>query len=247
MKISIITICFNAGETIAQTIESVLSQTYKDIEYILVDGGSKDNTLEIIERYRTRIHKIVSEKDEGLYDALNKGLTLCSGEVVGFLHADDVYANEKVIEKYVQAFEKKEIDAVYADLKYVAQGDQEKIVRKWVSGEYKEGAFLKGWMPPHPTFFVRKKIFEQFGNFNASFRSSGDYELMLRFIHKHKIRLFYLNEFTVKMRVGGKSNVSLKNRLIANKEDKKAWVINGLKPKPYTRYLKPFRKILQFR
>ncbi|MBK9284239.1 MAG: glycosyltransferase [Sphingobacteriaceae bacterium] len=247
MKISIITICFNAAETIEKTILSVINQNYKQLEYIIIDGGSTDSTMDIVNKHKSKIQKIISEKDKGLYDALNKGLNLASGDVIAFLHADDVYANNEVLEKYANVFSVTHADAVYADLVYISQEKPDKIVRKWISGKYKPGAFMNGWMPPHPTLFIRKRVFEKYGNFNSSFTSSGDYELMLRFIHKFKINLAYLNELTVSMRVGGKSNKSLKNRLIANKEDRLAWRINDLKPRPYTRYLKPFRKLLQFR
>ena len=149
-------------------------------------------------------------------------------------------------EKINSLFEKTNCDGVYADLFYVDKENTNKITRKWKSGEYSEGMFVNGWMPPHPTFFVKKECYTQFGEFNLQFTSSADYELMLRFIHKNKIKLSYLPEFIIKMRVGGKSNITTKNRVIANLEDRKAWEVNELKPRFYTLYLKPFRKILQF-
>lgn len=245
MKVSIITITYNSEATLKDTIESVVNQSYGDIEYIIVDGKSTDNTLSIIESYKDKISKVISEKDKGLYDALNKGIALATGDLIGIIHSDDFYTNNFVIEKIIKSIEENNSDAVYADLYYVDKVDTNKIFRKWKSGSYKHGMFLNGWMPPHPTFFAKRSVYEKFGSFNLSFVSAADYELMLRFIHKHKINLSYLPEFIVKMRVGGKSNVTLNNRLRANKEDRKAWIVNGLIPKFYTLYLKPLRKIIQ--
>lgn len=245
MKVSIITITYNSEATLKDTIESVVNQSYNDIEYIIVDGKSTDNSLSIIESYKDKISKVISEKDKGLYDALNKGIALATGDLIGIIHSDDFYTNNFVIEKIVKSIEENNSDAVYADLYYVDKVYTNKIFRKWKSGNYTYGQFINGWMPPHPTFFAKRSCYEKFGSFNLSFVSAADYELMLRFIHKHKIKLAYLPEFIIKMRVGGKSNVSLKNRIRANNEDRKAWIINGLKPKFYTLYAKPLRKIIQ--
>lgn len=246
MKISVITICYNAVSTIETTICSVLEQSYSDIEYIVIDGDSTDGTKQLIDKYKDKISLIISEKDNGLYDAMNKGIRLAKGEVIAFLHADDFYSDKLVIEKYIQTFQNGNYDAVYSDLFYVDEKNTEVVKRKWVSGVYKEGAFLNGWMPPHPTLFVKSGIYEKFGGFNLEFKTSADYELMLRFIHKHKIKLGYLKHFTVKMRMGGQSNASINNRVKANLEDRRAWEVNGLKPKFFTLFLKPFRKIGQF-
>lgn len=245
MKVSIITITYNSESTLIETIDSVLNQTYKDIEYIIVDGASTDDTVSIVHSYKDRISKFISEKDNGLYHALNKGISLATGDVIGILHSDDFYTNHHIIENVVNTFKSTHADAVYADLFYVDKHDTNKIHRKWKSGNYKHGMFLQGWMPPHPTFFVKRSIYEKYGSFNLDLVSAADYELMLRFIHKHKIKMAYLPEFAIKMRVGGKSNVSLKNRIRANNEDRKAWKINGLKPHFYTLYAKPLRKIIQ--
>lgn len=246
MKVSIITITFNSEPTLEQTILSVINQSHKDIEYIIVDGKSTDGTLLIVNKYKNRISKILSEKDEGLYDALNKGISLATGDIIGILHSDDFYVDSLVIEKYVALFQKSSCDAAYSDLFYVDKTDTDKIVRKWKSGNYSENSFINGWMPPHPTFFVKKKLYDKLGTFNTSFKTSADYELMLRFIHKSKIKTSYLPEYTVKMRVGGVSNVSFKNRVFANTEDRNAWKVNGLNPRFYTLYLKPLRKLVQF-
>lgn len=246
MKVSIITVTFNSSATLEQTIRSVINQTYKNIEYIIVDGKSTDDTLKITEKYKNYISKIISQKDKGLYDAINMGIELATGDVIGILHSDDFYLGTEVIQKYVNVFEKEKCDAVYADLYYVDKENTDKIVRKWKSGIYHKNSFINGWMPPHPSFFVKKEIYSKYGKFNLDFKTAADYELMLRFILRDKISIGYLPEFTVKMRVGGKSNVSVKNRVNANLEDRMAWSINGLKPKFYTLYLKPLRKILQF-
>lgn len=246
MKISIITVTFNSEETIEETILSVINQNYNNIEYIIVDGLSVDNTLQIVNKYANKISKIISEKDKGLYDALNKGIDLATGDIIGFIHSDDFYTNNNVLSMYANAFLSNNCDAVYSNLFYVDKNNTNKIIRKWNSGNYNSASFLYGWMPPHPTFFVRKEIYNQLGKFNLNFKSAADYELMLRFIYKNKIKLAYLPEYTVKMRVGGKSNESLKNRFLANKEDKKAWEINQVKPYFFTLLLKPLRKIIQF-
>lgn len=243
-KISIVTIAYNSENTIEDTIKSVVSQDYPNLEYIIIDGASKDNTMEIVNRYKEKISIIVSEPDKGIYDAMNKGVSLATGDIVGILNSDDFYANNHVISSIAKAIGNN--DAIYADLVYVSQENTNKIIRKWVSGSYKEGAFKKGWMPPHPTFFLRKKIYEQYGTYNLQLKSAADYELMLRMIHKHKIKVTYLSEIITKMRVGGQSNASLKNRIAANKEDRLAWKINGLTPGPLTLTMKPLRKISQF-
>lgn len=246
MKISIITITYNSAATIEQTIQSVIGQTYKNIEYIIVDGLSKDNTLEIISRYKDKVSKVISEKDDGLYDALNKGIANATGDVIGILHSDDFYTTNNVLQQVADTFTRKKCDAVYANLYYVDKDNTDKIKRKWHSGNYTEGAFLNGWMPPHPTFFVKREIYNTHGNYYTGFKSAADYEMMLRLIHKHKIKVAYLDEYIVKMRMGGVSNVNIKNRVNANLEDRKAWEMNGLKPRFYTLTFKPLRKIFQF-
>lgn len=245
-KISIITVTYNSAKTLEQTIHSVLLQDHPDIEYIIVDGASTDGTLEIIRKYRHKIDHFISEKDDGLYYAINKGIALATGDIIGILHADDFYIDDHVLSKVNTVFSKTGADAVYADLYYVDSNNTDKIIRKWKSGSYTDGKFLWGWMPPHPAFFVKKEVYQKYGMFNTSLRSAADYELMLRFIHKNKIKLAYLPEFIVKMRTGGQSNASMKNRAKANMEDRKAWELNGLKPYFFTLTLKPLRKVLQF-
>ncbi len=247
MKVSIITITYNSAATVEDTIRSVVMQDYPDIEYLIIDGKSKDNTLAIADKYKDGISKIVSEKDKGLYDALNKGIRHASGDIIGMLHSDDIYAHAQVIRHVVETFRSNpDAQGVYADLVFVNRNDTNKVMRTWESGTYREGDFLKGWMPPHPTFFVRKECYENFGTFNTDLKLSADYELMLRLIHKNNIRLAYLNEVIVKMRMGGVSNVSFFVKLKANLEDKMAWRMNGVKPKMTTLLMKPLRKIGQY-
>lgn len=246
MKISIITISYNSAATIEDTILSVLSQDYDNIEYIIVDGGSKDNTMEIVNRHKNRIAVVVSEKDSGIYDAMNKGVLLATGDVIGILNSDDFYADAHVISDVASRFLTTSCDGLYADLEYVNRELSDKVVRSWKAGEYRSGKFLSGWMPPHPTFFVKRKFYSQHGLYRTVLKSAADYELMLRFIHKHGITLAYLDRVITKMRVGGQSNVSIKNRIHANLEDRLAWKMNGLRPKFFTLTRKPLSKIFQF-
>lgn len=246
MKISVITVCYNSAETIEDTIKSVISQDYPNLEYLIIDGGSTDNTKAIINKYSSKVSVFISEKDKGMYDAINKGIDLATGDIIAILNSDDLYADETVLAKVSTAFKESEADAVYGDLYYVDRNDTDKVFRYWKSGKYKEGLFFKGWMPPHPAFFVKKEIYRKYGVFNLSLKSAADYELMLRFIQKHEISVSYLPHVLVKMRTGGKSNVTLKNRIKANKEDRLAWKINDLKPKWYTLWLKPISKVMQF-
>jgi glycosyltransferase len=246
MKVSVITVTYNSAETVEDTIKSVINQDYKDIEYIIIDGLSKDNTLEIINKYNHKIAKVISEKDHGIYDAISKGIKNATGDIVVALNSDDMYASNDIITKVVALFNASHADAVYGDLNYVDRIDTKKVIRKWKSGAYKKGHFLKGWMPPHPTLFVRNYCYQKYGSFNLSLRSSADYELMLRLIHKHQIKVAYLPLLIVNMRVGGQSNVSFKNRFKANREDRKAWEINGLKPGLLTLIRKPLSKIKQY-
>jgi glycosyltransferase involved in cell wall biosynthesis len=246
VKVSIITICYNSQETLEDTIKSVLAQDYNDIEYIIIDGASKDNTPKIIEKYKNCISHVTSEPDKGIYDAMNKGVEKANGDLVGILNSDDFYANNSVISNIVAAINKNNSDSIYADLVYVDRMNPKKTIRTWRSGEYKHNLFLKGWMPPHPTFFVKKWVYEKYGKYNTSLKSAADYEFMLRVLHKHGISTSYFPETITKMRTGGESNASLNNRLRANSEDRKAWKLNGLKPNLFTLIRKPLSKIKQF-
>lgn len=246
MKVSIITACYNSGETIEDTIKSVINQTYSNIEYIIIDGESKDNTLEIVNGYKDRVSKISIGKDDGIYFALNKGLSLATGDIIGFLHSDDFYFNDRVIENVVACFKKNKTESIYGDLVYVDSFDTNKMIRYWKSGKYRRGSFKFGWMPPHPSFFVKREIYEKYGMFNTTLKSAADYEFMLRILHCKNITVSYLKEVLVKMRVGGKSNATIGNRIKANLEDRKAWALNDVNPFWFTLYLKPLRKLKQY-
>lgn len=246
MKVSIITACFNSVETIETAIRSVMSQQYGEIEYIVVDGGSDDGTLDVIGKYREHIQTLVSGRDGGIYDALNKGLGLATGEIVAFLHSDDCYADSRAIRCVVDAFMHKKTDCVYGDLQYVKRDDISVVVRKWTAGEYRHGMFLQGWMPPHPTFFSRLSCYREYGGYDTSFRCSGDYELMLRFLHLRRLSVTYVPTVLVNMRSGGMSNATLTSRIRANREDRRAWAVNGLRPGVLTFICKPLSKLPQF-
>lgn len=243
MKISVITVVFNNAETLLQTIQSVAGQVGANVEHIIVDGGSTDGSLEIIKQHESSVAKWISEPDKGIYDAMNKGIAMATGDVIGFLNADDVYASNTVLQEVTLNIA--DADVLYGDLQY-RNADLSKIVRHWRSGQYNEGDFLWGWMPPHPTFYARRSCFEKWGRFSLELRSAADYELMLRFLHKHKASVNYLPKVMVYMRTGGVSNRSLENRMNANQEDRKAWAINQLKPFFFTFLLKPLRKLPQF-
>jgi len=244
MKVSIITIAYNSAETIEDTIKSIVTQNYSNLEYIIIDGGSTDKTLSIVDKFKDSITTIVSEPDKGIYDAMNKGVQNAIGDIVWILNSDDIYADNKVVSRIVEAIGNK--DSIYADLVYVDRDNTDKVTRYWKSGKYRKGIFKSGWMPPHPTFFIKKSCYNQYGTYNLQLKSAADYELMLRMLHKHNISVAYLPEVITKMRVGGQSNATLVNRIKANKEDKLAWSINDLKPGPLTLIMKPVRKISQF-
>jgi len=245
LKVSIITATYNSANTIMDTLHSLQNQSYRHLEHIIIDGLSTDNTIELINstHFKGEIH---SGKDKGIYDAMNKGIALAKGDIVGILNSDDFYAEETIIEQVVSLFNETGCDAVYGDLVYVDGTDTNKVTRLWVSGDYKRESFLQGWMPPHPTFFVKRSLYEKYGLFNISLWGAADYELMLRFLYKHHAKAAYLNKVLVKMRTGGQSNQSIVNRLRANMEDRKAWKLNDIKPNWYTLFLKPLRKLNQF-
>ena len=238
MKISIITVVWNNIKTINDTIDSVLSQTYKNIEYIVIDGGSTDGTLSVLESRRDQLSALVSEPDEGIYDAMNKGIKLAKGDVIGFLNSDDFYLNDKVISKVASEFERDIfLDASYANLIYVDQTNTSKIIRYFKTGEFKQGLFLKGWCPAHPTFFVRRSVYERNGNFDLNYHFASDVELMMRFLEIHKIKSLYIPEVMVKMRMGGVSNRNLKNIWLANKEIINSFHKNGLQVNSITFFI----------
>lgn len=230
MKISLVTVTFNSYRTLRDTIQSVLSQTYPDIEYIIVDGCSQDKTIDIIKEYEPLFDgrlKWISEKDQGLYDAMNKGFQMATGDMVGIINSDDLLAEATAIEKVIDCFEgHKDIDCVYADLYYVSQYDTSKIVRHWITG--KQRSFSKGWHPAHPTFYVKREIYSKYGLFDLDFKFAADFELMLRLVEKEHIRLFYLPEPLVRMRLGGTTSKNLTNIRKGNIECLNAFRKNGI-------------------
>jgi len=233
MKISIITVVLNNVNTIVDTINSVLCQKYKNIEYIIIDGGSTDGTLSLLKSRRHQLSALVSEPDRGIYDAMNKGLKLANGDVIGFLNADDFYCNSEVISKVAREFEiDRFLEANYADLIYVDQINTSKTIRYFKSRDFKQGLFLKGWCPPHPTFFVRKSVYERYGNFNLKYNLASDVDIMMRFLEKYKIKSLYKPETWVKMRMGGVSNKNLKNIWLQNLEILNSINNNGLNINP---------------
>jgi glycosyltransferase len=245
-KISIITVSFNSQSTIKHTIQSVASQDYQNKEYILIDGASTDWTLDIISFLKDKINYFVSEKDNGIYNAMNKGIKASSGDIIGILNSDDFYSNNEVLSKVANIFEETDCDCLYGDLVYVDKGDARKIVRYWKSGEFSKRKLRMGWMLPHPTFFVKKEIYEKYGLYNLKLKTAADYEMILRLLHNDSIKVEYLPEILIKMRIGGESNSSFLNRLKGNYEDNLAWDMNNLRKPPFIRFLKPLRKIKQF-
>ena len=245
-KISIITVSFNSQSTIKHTIQSVASQDYQNKEYILIDGASTDWTLDIISFLKDKINYFVSEKDNGIYDAMNKGIKVATGEIIGILNSDDFYYNNEVLSKVANIFEETDCDCLYGDLVYVDKGDARNIVRYWKSGEFSKKKLRMGWMLPHPTFFVKKEIYEKYGLYNIKLKTAADYEMILRLLHNGSIKVEYLPEILIKMRIGGESNSSFINRLKGNYEDNLAWDMNNLRKPPFIRFLKPLRKIKQF-
>jgi len=246
VKLSIITAVYNRGKTIADAIDSVLGQQGCDIEYVVVDGMSNDDTEEVIRGYGDRISKYIREKDSGIYDALNKGVAAATGDVVGFLHADDILAGPDVGRWISKPFDDETVDAVFGDLQYVDANDTNRVIRNWRSGKYDRSKFPYGWMPAHPTFYLRREHYQKFGVYRVDFQIAADYELMLRMLFKNKLHAQAIEEVLVKMRVGGKSNASISNRLVANREDARAWSLNGLKAPIGLRWMKPLRKIGQY-
>lgn len=246
MKVSIITPSFNSAHTILDTINSVAQQTYPHIEYIVIDGGSNDGTKEILQSNTALIDYWVSEADDGIYHAMNKGIQVATGDIIAILNSDDFYVHQEVIQSVVKHFRRTLVDSVYGDIQYVAPHNCAQVIRHWVSGHYKRHNFLYGWMPPHPAFFVKRKIYDSLGLFDTRLATSADYELMLRFLYKNGVSSHYLPELLVRMRAGGVSNRSWLRRLNANWEDRRAWKINGLRPYFFTAIFKPTRKISQF-
>ena len=230
MKISIITVTFNSASVIEHCLMSITNQSYKNIEQIIVDGASSDGTVDILNRYAKNISVLISEPDKGIYYAMNKGLSLVRGDIIGILNSDDFYHNNEVLSNVIKIFkEDSSLDACYADLLYVGRADISHIVRYWRSNQFRLGSFSKGWCTPHPTLFIRRSVYEKYGNFNLNYQIAAEVDLTMRFFEVHKIRVRYVPEIWVNMRVGGVSNKNLKNIFIQNVEILKALKSYGLK------------------
>lgn len=227
MKVSIITATYNSESTILDTVKSLESQIYSNIEYIIVDGNSSDSTIELIKQHSTRVSTFIIESDKGIYDALNKGLNAATGDIVGFLHSDDLFSSSDSVANLVSAFESSS-DAIYADLEYVDKLDTNKVVRLWKSGNYSLSKITSGWMPPHPTFYMKTSLYKKLGVFDLNYKIAADYDSLLRYLWVNKIKVSYLPEVLIKMRVGGASNRSLKNIIQKTKEDVKALTNNNV-------------------
>ncbi|WP_115739499.1 glycosyltransferase family 2 protein [Escherichia coli] len=228
MRISIITATYNSEKTLLDTLLSLEKQTYPDIEYIVVDGASNDNTIKLIKSNCTKVSKIICEPDKGIYDALNKGIQAASGDVIGFLHSDDLLAYDDAIADIAKTFENTGCDAIYGDLEYVAQNDTSKRIRLWKSGSFSRFKMKMGWMPPHPSFYMKRECYSQFGCFSLDYRISADYDSLLRYILKQRISIAYLPKVLVKMRVGGISNRSVSSMVNKSMEDIRVMKQNGM-------------------
>lgn len=222
MKITIVTAIHNRANTIGSALESLRTQTHTDVEHIIQDGGSTDETLAVIAQHSDHRTKLESIKDGGIYEALNRGISRATGDVIGMLHSDDVLANTEVLSRVATCFEDSSVQGVYGDLEYVAKDDPSRVLRYWKSGNYHPARLRRGWMPPHPTLFLRRTVYKDYGVYDTSFRISADYEAMLRWFKHANLKFAYLPEVMVKMRVGGKSNRSLSNMLFKSREDLRA-------------------------
>lgn len=244
-KVSIITVVWNNKETIKDAIDSVLNQTYENIEYIIIDGGSTDGTVEIVNSYGNKISQFLSERDKGLYDAMNKGIKLATGDVIGILNSDDFYLNNTVIEDVVAEFQKNDVGAVFGDLVYVRPSDLNRIVRKYSSKKFNPKKFAYGWMPAHPTFFLLKTYYDKYGLYKTDYKIAADFELLIRMLYLYKVPYNYIPKTFIKMRLGGISTNSLKSNIILNREILRACKENGIKTNIFKIYSKYPKKLLE--
>lgn len=246
IKVTLITVTLNSQKYLEDCIQSVMGQDYKNIEHIIIDGESTDGTLDIIEKYKDHIACWVSEKDYSMYDAINKGMKMATGDIIGTLNSDDILASTDVISKIVSSLESKKVDAVYGDLVYVDQDNTKNILRKWKGGEFNINRFRYGWMPAHPTFYFRRSLLDTCGYYETHFFTAADYEFMTRYLYYHKVSAAYIPKLIVKMRNGGLSNSSILRRLRANRRDYLAMKKNRV-PMPFVvAFLKPMIKLHQY-
>lgn len=246
MKVSIITVTYNSARFLEDCIKSVIMQDYGNIEHILIDGQSTDGTIAIIEKYNNNISKWISEPDNGMYDAINKGMAMATGDIIGILNSDDMLASPDVMSSIVDAFQQNNVDSIFGDLAYVEQMDTQKIHRFWKGDTYNRNRFKFGWMPAHPTFYVKRSVVEQLGGYESHFFTAADYEFMARYLYMNYVSSYYLAKLLVRMRIGGMSNSNLKGRIRANRRDYLAMKKNKI-PLPFiVSILKPLRKLPQY-
>jgi glycosyltransferase involved in cell wall biosynthesis len=246
LTVSIITVSNNSVRTITDTINSVLAQTYLHIEYIIIDGSSTDGTIELVNSYGKKISRFISEPDNGIYDAINKGIRIATGDIVGILNSDDFFYDNKVIEKVADAFIADNIDAVFGDVQFVNPVRTTKVVRYYSSKHFKTSKFKFGYMPAHPSFYLKRKLFEKIGYYKTDYKIAADYELLIRFLFINRIKYKYLEMPFVSMRTGGVSNTSIRSNYILNKEIARACEENGIKTNFFFIYSKYFKKIFEF-
>lgn len=245
-KFSIITVSYNSSSYIEETIKSVQKQNYKNIEHIFIDGSSTDGTLEIINKYKRETDILVSESDNGIYDAMNKGIRMASGDIICFINSDDFYIDSDAISNIAGVFLENSVDCVFANINYVKADDPSNVVRKWVSGEFIFNSFKKGWHPAHPAFFVKKGIYDEYGLFNTNFILAADFEIMLRFLECKKISNCYLNKAIINMRLGGATNGSFRNIINQNLECLRAFKVNNLDVSAFYPVYRILPKIIQY-
>jgi glycosyltransferase involved in cell wall biosynthesis len=246
VKISIITVTYNSAKTINETFASVTEQDYPFIEYIVVDGGSRDGTLDLIQDNSANISKWISEPDSGLYDAMNKGIRMAKGDVIGLINSDDFYIDNRVISDVVATFHRQELDAVHGELFYVDAENTDKVVRHWKTGEFIKGSFANGWHPAHPTLFLKRSVYEKYGLFNLDFKLAADFEFMCRIFEKYTISSAYLNRPLIKMRLGGATSKNLRNILAQNLECYRAFTTNGVAVSPFYTFKRILPKLKQY-
>ena len=246
MKLSIVTITYNCQNTIKRCLDSISNQTYGNIEYIIVDGGSTDGTLKIIESYSPIINKFISEPDEGIYDALNKGIKIATGEVIGFLHADDIFASNTTLQNIMNVFNSNRTDVVYGDIEILKNIDDIMPKRKWISKKFNPSLLGLGWMPPHTSMFVKSTLYSEYGKFDTSFSISGDYDFILRLFKESKLKTYYLSETIIKMLHGGVSTKGLMSFVVKSKEDLKALRQNKIRFPFLALFFKKASKLTQF-
>jgi glycosyltransferase involved in cell wall biosynthesis len=228
VKVSIITVSYNAASTIESTLQSVARQTYPDVEHVVVDGGSSDGTQEVISAYRGAISRFISEPDHGIYDAMNKGIALATGDVVGFLNADDVYADDQVLARVLKIMEEERLDALFGDVAFFRSDDEQRDIRRYRSNRFRPERIAWGWMPAHPALFLRREVYEQVGSFRTDYQIAGDFEFIARAFGKNTLRYRHLPEVLVRMRVGGVSTGGWRNTLVLNREVLRACCENGI-------------------